>query len=99
MEFIKNLNSTPYLVFGLYWVPVVVCGIYYTLEIIKLYKEDVKNREKDYYHPNLTIGKILMYILFVFIPFVNLLKFIFDIFPDLLNVLDIPLVPAKKKEK
>lgn len=97
----------------LYWVPLTVCLLGYTMRTMKDIKKDVSKRaaadadpKNSYYSPTITIGKILGRLFASICPIWNLLAALFDIGGDLIgNIVGFladkftqPLVPARKKE-
>lgn len=91
----------------LYWVPLIYCGIYYTVRTSKDYLYDKKNREfyKTAYHPTLTIGVIIGRGVGSTLPVVNLIAALFDVSPVVFrrfflligNALNRPVVPRSPK--
>ncbi len=91
----------------LYWIPLVICLIGYSIKTIKQYLKDKKVRETPgtYYIPSLTIGTVLARILATVLPTINLIAAIFDIVPKLSSQLFLlvddlfcyPLVPDSSR--
>lgn len=95
----------------LYWVPIVLCAIGYSVSVVRQYKQDRSGRAhadenpKWNYYPTLKLGDIFGYAFLTVCPLVNLLMVIFDVgapmirefFERLRSVLDIPLVPRHKR--
>lgn len=92
----------------LYWLPLVICAVYFAKQFIKEYAIDVKQREEsDYYVPTLTVGRILGWILTIGVPVANLVCALFHAGPHLFHrlfkwlgrVFDFPLVPDSAAAK
>lgn len=103
-------NLTNLLGLYLYWFPVGICLVGYTVRTVLLVKEDLKKRREaalpgGCYIPGVTVGSILGMVLISWIPLVNLLAAAFDLTPKFVpklcdwfrDLLDIPLVPRRKK--
>lgn len=104
-DWVIALQWNSLLAFLLYWTPLAVCAVTYTVRIIEQYKKDLADREADNqsYYPELTIGFIVGHIFLSITPCINLGAAVFDcmgaIFKRLKQILDIPLVPKRKKPK
>lgn len=101
IEYVKSFEFTSMLALFVYWVPLFICAVVYFFRTIKLYKADLKNREKlNFYTPTLTVGLIVWFITCTITPCINLFALVFDcassVFIWIGKVLDIPLVPDKK---
>jgi len=101
--------------FGLifYWLPIVVVLQHYFRVFARMYKDDLKSREKyenspsvyEYYDPDLTVGYILGRLLLSIIPVVNLvlafyqgIQLVGDFLLFMNKILDIPLVPKRSRK-
>ena len=97
----------------LYWVPVAICAIGYTIRTLVSCSSDYQNR-KDYesgknisYYPTETIVAIIGRALVCFIPIANLWISILDfgstylrnIFIVIEKIFCQPIVPARRKQK
>lgn len=100
-----DIDTLSLMRFLLYWVPVAICAVGYTLRTWKNYQKDVRNlHKKEYYYPTDTVGSVLGRVAAAVCPVVNLLAVVFDLGPEALkgflkyfgNVLDRPLVPRRK---
>lgn len=100
-EYIKSFEFTSTLALLVYWIPLFICAGVYFFRTISLYKTDLKKSDEMYYNPTLTIGLIVWFIVLTLTPCVNLLALVFDcagsVFIWLGKVLDIPLVPKRKR--
>lgn len=94
----------------LYWFPLGICLVGYTVRLVCLVKKDLANRREaavpgNHYFPSVTVGSILGMVLLSFVPLVNLMAAVFDLTPWMLpkvcdwfrDLLDIPLVPRRKR--
>jgi hypothetical protein len=95
----------------LYWLPMAMCAYGYTVRSILKVKRDLEWRRdaeaegKKFYYPTITVGSLIGYAMMTVTPIANLFAAIFDVSPKLFKaffnwcgrVLDMPLVPAKKK--
>lgn len=96
----------------LYWFPLAICLVGYPIRLVYLVKKDLELRREaasvepgGYYHPTVTVGSILGMVLLSLVPLVNLMAATFDLTPKMLpkvcdwfrELLDIPLVPRRKK--
>jgi hypothetical protein len=95
----------------LYWVPLVLCAVGYSVRATRRYNKDRIARAKadadpkGWYYPELKLGDLIGYAFLTACPLVNLLMVIFDVgapmirefFEWLGSVLGIPLVPSHKK--
>lgn len=93
----------------LYWLPLVICSVYFAKQFLLEYSADVKRREEsgEFYVPLLTVGRVLGWILTTGIPVANLACAIFHAGPHLFHkffkwlgrVFDFPLVPDSASAK
>jgi hypothetical protein len=95
----------------LYWLPLAMCAVGYTVRTWRNYQKDVKSRDeqeaagKVWYVPTDTIGTLIGRAIAAVLPAVNLCAAAFDVGPKLFGdffewigkVFDIPLVPQRKK--
>ena len=95
----------------LYWIPLALCAIGYSVRAARRYNKDRVARSKAdadpkaYYYPELKLGDLIGYVLIIVCPLVNLLAVIFDVgapmirefFGWLGSMFDIPVVPSHKK--
>ena len=97
---------TPLWGFLLYWVPVVVCTVCYTIDNFRDFayeriKRDEARSGGTTYHPTLTMGKILWSYILSVIPVANLIAVVFSFAPRYLStwyelvvkLFDMPMVP------
>ena len=97
--------------FVLYWIPVAICAIGFTLRTIKNCSKEVAHRKQyeegktSYYDPEETIGRIIGRFIITFIPIANLGIAVCDFGADFVNgfftwigrVFDQPLVPRRPR--
>lgn len=106
MTYIESVVASFWLAFFLYWLPLALCLYGYTVRTFRDYRKDVAAREKDYYHPELTIGLIVGRLVMAVLPIGNLFAAVFNVAPEVFGdffrwvgkALDIPLVPKKKDQ-
>lgn len=89
----------------LYWLPLVLCSVFYSTRFIKFYRADLSARDgvdnSEYYKPSLTVGAILNAVIVIGLPLVNLVYATLHAGPHLFSglfkwlgrVFDCPLVP------
>lgn len=105
---IWNLEFTSWAGIIVYWIPMLICMVLYSIEIFNQYLND-KVRRADYakdektrshYTPRLTIGTVLRDTLITITPVANIfgsVSFTFDILKLFDKFLNIPIVPELKK--
>lgn len=95
----------------LYWLPLVLCAIGYSVRSVRRYNKDRTARAKAdadpkaYYWPELKLGDLIGYAFVTVCPIGNLLAVIFDVGAPMIreffwwlgSVFDIPLVPKRQK--
>lgn len=100
-----DIDTLSLLGFLLYWVPVAICAVGYTLRTWKNYQKDLGNLyKKEHYSPTDTVGDVFGRVAATLCPVINLFAVVFDLGPKALrnffkyfsNVLDRPLVPRRK---
>lgn len=96
----------------LYWLPLAFCLVGYTVRTLDLIHDDYTKRDQaerqhatyGYYYPEMTIGRLIGFMLLTVCPIANLFAAIFNVAPSafvcLFNlcgkILDQPLVPKRK---
>jgi hypothetical protein len=99
MDYLRSFEFTSMLALYVYWVPLTVCLVVYFFRTIARYKLDLKRCEEKHYSPELTIGRIVWYVVLTITPSVNLFALVFDcassVFKWLGRVFDVPLVPKR----
>jgi hypothetical protein len=107
IDWVLAFRFNSLLAVGLYWVPLFLCAIGYSVRLIKEVRKDKEDRAEcrkgsyNYYHPSVTIGTIVFYALVSIAPGTNLVALVLHIGYDMLasvfeaigKVLDKPLVP------
>lgn len=93
----------------MFWIPVIVCALYYLGDNVRKYRIDVEARSapSTFYRPELTVGRILGTFLLCVIPGINLFMTVFHTGPYFLkgvftwlgNTLDFALVPDSDKHR
>ena len=90
----------------LYWLPLAICVVGYTLRTARDYRKDSADRDSEkYYFPTLTLGTIIGRAIVSLIPVANLWAASFDVGYDMLRgffswigrLFDQPLVPKRKE--
>jgi hypothetical protein len=66
-----------------YVIPCCICILMFSLRIRGKYKRDIIAIQSEYYVPSLTVGIIIVYLIFTFTPVLNFLS-LFELFPELL---------------
>jgi len=104
---INAVLMSPTWLFCLYWLPLMISGVGYTIKTIKQTKKDAANRDKDpeHYYPTVTLGTILGRLFLVTCPVVNFFNALFfhvfqiasQVVDFLAEVFNQPLVPKHKK--
>jgi hypothetical protein len=99
-------NFDSWIALLLYWVPLMLNLVAYTIIGIRKYRRDLLEREQAlsvrnyYYDPSIRLGDVLGSIFCTVTPIVNLGCAIFSSIPELFgrfaHVLNIPLVPKVK---
>jgi hypothetical protein len=113
IDWILNFRFNTPLAILLYWLPLVICVVGYTLRTVKEFHDDIDKRQEVElsnmqhrgYYPTLTVGHILGRALLTVIPVANLWAGMFDVGYDMLRgffrwigrVFDQPLVPKRDK--
>lgn len=100
------INSiTDFSIILVYWVPLLLCLIGYTIRTWVNYRKDVIARELDqYYVPTDKIGTLIGRVLVTITPAVNLFVLFFDLAPRFFGnffvwierVFNTPVVPSRK---
>jgi hypothetical protein len=93
--------------FFIYWIPIVLCVVGYTIRTFRNVQKDreARAREMSNYYPTDTIGDVIGRAFVSFIPVANFWAAYFDVCPDLFSkffkwlekVFDQPLVPKRTK--
>lgn len=100
IDYLTSFDFTSALAIFLYWIPALICLSVYSVRAVRYYKDDLTKCTDDYYRPNLTVGRLVWWILCSITPGANLFALVFDcassIMGFLVDVLDIPLVPKRK---
>lgn len=111
IDFVLNFQFNTLLAVYLYWLPLAVCLVGYTVRTVKHYRKEVARRE-DYIRSNyhcfdttLTLGVVVGRLFCAVVPGLNILAMIFsvggpmlrDIFEFFSDLLNIPLVRPLKK--
>jgi len=95
----------------LYWLPAVICFYGYmdraarNVQLDRRARESAERKEDSFYIPSVTVGTLIGYVALAICPAANLCAAMFDLAPKLLSgfldwcskVLDIPLVPRRRK--
>lgn len=106
IDWILNFRFNTPLAVLLYWVPLIICAVGYTLRTISDYRKDHVRRNSDqHYYPTLTLGTIIGRVLVTFIPVANIGTAAFDVGFDMMRwffswigrVFNQPLVPKRKE--
>ena len=111
MEFIRTFciqTATFNSIFGilLYWVPMSLCIVGYTIRTFRNYREDLNKRKTEqFYTPTDTIGSLIGRWIVTILPILNLWASLFDVAPELFGnlfkrieiIFNQPLVPPKKE--
>ena len=100
IDSILSYWANPWIAFFLYWLPLSLCTVGYTLRTFENYYKDVTNRdeyEKEksknpesmaaYYSPTDTIGTLIGRAIVTIVPICNLWASVFDISPRLFGKL------------
>lgn len=99
IDYVLSFEFNSLLALGVYWVPMLVCFITYTFEVINEYKVDLRRCEQKYYTPRVTVGLLIWMTALTFIPVLNLFAMVFDcagsVFRWIGDVFDTPLVRSK----
>ena len=94
----------------LYWLPLVMCAIYYTKTAVLLTRRDWQARAwaggDGYYYPTIKVGTLVWYVFVTIMPAFNLVVTIFIAAPDLFSkvigwiasLLNTPLIPRRSKK-
>ncbi len=108
IETIPEWNSRMALL--LYWLPLILCAYGYTLDIVRRVRKDRAARAEtergaplSHYHPSITVGSLIGYVVLTVCPVANLLAAFFDVAPAVFRgfirwcsqILDAPLVPKR----
>lgn len=111
IEWALGYWANQYIAFGLYWLPLAVCAIGYTIRSAQDIQNDKRSRDKtmkdgrpNFYLPTITIGTLIGRGLVSVIPVANLCAAIFSVAPEFLgsfftwigNAFNQPLVPERK---
>lgn len=114
IDWVLNFRFNTPLALTLYWLPVAVCSVGYTIRCFKQYRKEIDMRaahelspHNSYYLPRLTIGTLVGRLIVTFVPVANLVATICDVGYEMLRgtldwigeALDIPLVPKRGKEE
>ncbi len=110
MDYIKNFEYNSTLGNYLYWLPLIVCVVGFTLRTHRNYLKDRKQREipgSYYYVYTDTVGTILIRTVVSILPIANMFAATFNVAPELVEkfsdwldkVFDIPLVPDSESYK
>lgn len=95
----------------LYWLPLVICAVYFSKRFVDYYRADLNAREgtdtNSYYKPQLTVGAILSALIIIGMPVVNLVYGALNAAPHMFSgffkwcgrVFDFPLVPDSANHK
>jgi hypothetical protein len=103
---IENLSAWDSgMVLLLYWVPLALCVCGYSVDFVRLYRQDLAARAGFLYVPKLTVGWVLSAVAVALLPVINLSFVACDVAPRVFRgfsdwmgkVLNIPLVPKRKK--
>lgn len=101
-EWLTSYQFASLLALYTYWIPLAVCSAVYVMRCAAYYRADVKASSEKYYSPKLTIGYIVWHIIITTLPAINIFAMVFDcagsVFRWLGDVMDVPLVRAKKNE-
>lgn len=78
-EYVPQFMLNNSIIWGLllYWLPMVVCAVYYSQQFVVYYRKDLAAREgteiNEFYRPQLTVGAIISSIVVIGMPILNLL--------------------------
>lgn len=108
---VLNFEFTSWAGLWLYWIPLVLCAVYFSIKCMLDYYSDAKNRagsiQTSMYIPRLKIGTIVNRAIASVCPVINLWEAVFDAFPFFMGhigtwiekLLDVPLVPDSTTHK
>lgn len=95
---LTNSNSW---IFWVYWVSVALAMLKMIIIMRHDYKQDIINCENRYYKPELTVGRILLYIIWALLPVANTIIALYTFFAAISKVIlkffNFPLVTHKPK--
>lgn len=103
---IENISAwNSWMVLLLYWVPLALCVCGYSVDFVRLYRQDLAARAGLLYVPKLTVGWVLSAVAVALLPVINLGFAAFDVAPRVFGgffdwmgkVFNTPLVPKRKK--
>ena len=79
----------------IYLFPAIFLFICYVILTIKEIKADIKECEKSYYTPRVTLGKIVTRLLVCFIPVVNIIGCFIFFINHIDDIANFPVIPKK----
>jgi len=106
IAWVMNQWANVWIALGLYWLPLAICAVGYTLRTWQNFRKDRRAREADkFYSPTDRVGTLIGRGLVSILPIANLCAAAFDLAPEMLHgvferlakVFDQPIVPPKRK--
>lgn len=106
IDWVMRQWANVWIAIGLYWLPLAICAVGYTVRTWQNFRKDRRAREKDsYYSPTDRVGTLIGRGLVSVIPIANLCAAAFDLAPEMLGgfirrlerIFNQPLVPPKPK--
>jgi hypothetical protein len=106
-DWILGYWANAWISFGLFWLPLGVCAIGYTVRTWRNFRKDRKARESEkHYYPTDTVGTLIGRGIVSVVPVANLCAAAFDLAPEMLSgfirrmakIFDQPLVPKRREE-
>lgn len=105
INWVMQYWANVWIALGLYWFPLAICSVGYTVRTWRNFRKDRKERETDkHYSPTDTVGTLIGRGIVSIVPIANLCAATFDLAPEMLGsfierigkIFDQPLVPKKR---